>query len=96
MEKAFAKLYGSPYSRLLSTLVHAYIPPLHLPLVAWARKRIDKICRSFLWKGKAETNGGHYLVSWSLINNPKGIGGLGIINLERFGCALRLRWLWRA
>ncbi|WVZ97032.1 hypothetical protein U9M48_042597 [Paspalum notatum var. saurae] len=75
------------------------MPTYHLsvfPLAAWVRKRIDKIHRSFLWKGKAETNGGHCLVSWPLINKPKDLGGLGIINLEKFSRALRLRWLWRA
>ena len=28
----------------------------------WAVKRIDKIRRSFLWKGTPEANGGHCLV----------------------------------
>ncbi|WVZ96688.1 hypothetical protein U9M48_042292 [Paspalum notatum var. saurae] len=58
----------------LVSLVLSSMPTYHLsvfPLAAWARKRIDKIHRSFLWKGKAETNGGHCLVSWPLINKPK-------------------------
>ncbi|WVZ96648.1 LOW QUALITY PROTEIN: hypothetical protein U9M48_042260, partial [Paspalum notatum var. saurae] len=71
------------------------MPTYHLfvfPLVAWARKRIDKIRRSFLCKDKAETNGGHGL---PLVSKPKALGSLGIINLEKSGHALRLRWLWR-
>ncbi|WVZ52900.1 hypothetical protein U9M48_003903 [Paspalum notatum var. saurae] len=83
---------------LISSVLSS-MPTYHLsvfPLAAWARKRIDKIRHSFLWKGKAETNGGHCLVSWPLINKPKDLGGLGIINLEKFSRALRLHWLWRA
>lgn len=75
------------------------MPTYHLsifPLAAWARKHIGKIRRSFFWKGKAETNGGHCLISWPLISKPKDLGGLGVINIERFGRDLRLRWLWRA
>jgi len=60
----------------------------------WAIKRIDKIRRSFLWKGSAEANGGHCLVRWAKVMRPKKFGGLGVLDLELFGRALRLRWLW--
>ncbi|WVZ62234.1 hypothetical protein U9M48_012000 [Paspalum notatum var. saurae] len=82
----------------LVTSVLSSMPTYHLtvfPLVAWARKQIDKIRRSFFWKGKVETNGGHCLVSWSMVRKPKALGGLGAINLEKFGRALRFRWLWQ-
>jgi hypothetical protein len=39
-------------------------------------------------------SGGHYLVMWPKAARPKALGGLGILDLERFGRALRLRWLW--
>jgi len=32
----------------------------------WAIRQVDKIRRSFLWKGTADANGGHSLVKWSM------------------------------
>jgi hypothetical protein len=62
----------------------------------WAIARIDKFRRGFLWKGHELDNahGGHCLVSWQIYTRPKKYGGLGIKDLEKFGKALRLRWLW--
>lgn len=57
-------------------------------------KEIDKIRRSFLWKGSEEANGGHCLVNWKKVRRPKKHGGLGVLDLAMFGRALRLRWLW--
>jgi hypothetical protein len=65
------------------------------PLTAWSHKRIDKICRFFLWKGKTESNGGNCLVAWPLVSKPKDLDDLGVINLDKFGHALCLRWLWK-
>lgn len=90
------KIFRSPCNFTLAIL--SSMPTYHLsifPLAAWARKHIGKIRRSF-WKGKAETNGGHCLISWPLISKLKDLGGLGVINIERFGRDLCLRWLWRA
>jgi hypothetical protein len=33
-------------------------------LQKWAIKKIDKLRRSFLWKGAPDANGGHCLVKW--------------------------------
>ena len=63
------------------------------PLKKWAEK-IDKIRRGFLWKGQEKANGGNCLVSWECVQRPLQFGGLGILNLELFGWALRSRWLW--
>ena len=63
-------------------------------LQKWAIKQIDKIRRSFLWKGEADVGGGHCLVQWAHVKKPKSSGGLGVLDLEMFSRALRLRWLW--
>jgi hypothetical protein len=62
----------------------------------WAIARIDKFRRGFLWKGHELDNvhGGHYLVNWQICTRPKKFGGLDIKDLDKFGRAFRLRWLW--
>ena len=59
-------------------------------------KRIDRLRRSFLWRGETPENvtGGHSLINWPTTCLPKEKGGIGIMDLERFTRALRLRWLW--
>jgi hypothetical protein len=51
---------------------------------------------SFLWSGQDPENikGGHCLVNWQVCTRPRKLGGLGIKDLDKFGRALRLRWLW--
>jgi hypothetical protein len=55
---------------------------------------LDKARRRFLWAGDAEISGGKCKVGWPLVARPVQFGGLGILDLERFSRALRLRWLW--
>ena len=57
-------------------------------------KHIDSCRRSFLWKGAQSAKGGHCLLAWPRVCRPPDLGGLGIIDLQRFGYALRMRWLW--
>lgn len=57
-------------------------------------KELDKLRRKFLWAGNQELHGGKCKVSWARVLRPMDRGGLGIQDLEKFGRALRLRWLW--
>jgi len=65
------------------------------PLAVWARKQIDKIRCSFLWKGDDNANDGHCMVNWPTMSKPKDMGGLGVTNLDKFSRALCVRWLWQ-
>jgi hypothetical protein len=61
----------------LVTTVLSSMPTYHLtvfPVTVWARKKIDKIRRSFLWKGEENANGGHCLVNGPTICMPKDLG----------------------
>jgi hypothetical protein len=81
----------------LLNVVLSTIPTYFLTMFSpkkWTLKNINKIRRNFLWKGAEEAIGGHCLVSWKKVQRPKKLGGLGVIDLELFRRALRLRWLW--
>jgi hypothetical protein len=44
-------------------------------------------------KGQEKAQGGNCLVSWENVHRPLEYGGLGILNLEKLGWALKIRWL---
>jgi hypothetical protein len=46
-------------------------------------------------KGGDNANGGHCLVKWPTFTIPKDLGGMGVPDLDKFGRALWLRWLWQ-
>jgi hypothetical protein len=55
---------------------------------------MDKIRRRFLRAGNQQLHGGKCKVSWARVYRLLNRGGLGITDLEKFGRALQLRWLW--
>ena len=77
---------------VLSAMPVYFLTVFSLP--KWAIKKIDKIRRSFLWKGEENASGGHCLVNWKKCKLPKELGGLGILDLQMCSRALRLRWIW--
>lgn len=54
---------------------------------------LDKARRRFLWCGNSEISGGKCKVGWPYVIRPIVFGGLGILDLDKFSRALRLRWL---
>lgn len=88
-----------PGRELLVKTVLTAMPTYFLTVFSmpkWGIKRIDRFRRSFFWKGRDpdQVRGGHCLVNWETCLRPKKWGGLGFKDLEKFGRALRLRWLW--
>jgi len=67
---------------------------LAITISPWVIQCIDKLRRAFLWAGTDTVSGGKCSVAWPKVCRPPDLGGLGLIDLEIFGYALRMRWLW--
>lgn len=59
-----------------------------------ACKKIDKICRSFVWGSKPEKCKMHQ-VAWNEVIKPKTMGGLGIKDMRSLNFALIAKIDWR-
>lgn len=64
-------------------------------LPIWVIKQLERLARSFLWKGQQDCLGGHCLVNWPTVCLPKINEGLGIPNLQLRNISLLIRWLWK-
>jgi hypothetical protein len=58
-------------------------------------KEIDNLRKSFLWAGSEKLTGAKCKVNWPRSTRPTESGDLGILHLQNFARALRLRWLWK-
>ncbi|XP_062112512.1 uncharacterized protein LOC133823677 [Humulus lupulus] len=54
---------------------------------------IEAICRAFLWKGLAKTQGSG-LVAWSSVCTPKAAGGLGFRKISEWNIASLGKYVW--
>jgi hypothetical protein len=66
---------------------------ISLGLPKWMHKALIKIMRAFLWLGSGETQAGRCLVAWERVQWSLHLGGLGVLDLNGMGLALRMRWL---
>jgi hypothetical protein len=95
MERKMAQQSWPPHLSHVNPLFHANLPPHGVPACGLDKGKNDKFRISFMWKGEENANGGHWLVNWLMVSRPKDLGRLGLPDLDKFGRALRLRWLWQ-
>jgi hypothetical protein len=65
-----------------------------LPIVPGTLKIINKLERAFIWAAKESTSGAKCKINREVVCCPNCYGSLGVLHLEKFTTALRLRWPW--
>ncbi|XP_073355531.1 uncharacterized protein [Aegilops tauschii subsp. strangulata] len=93
------KLLNKPGRVALAQSVLTAMATFHITTLNLSKgtlRKIDKIIQAFIWQkeDQSQTSRGDSLVNWKTVYCPRHLGGLGIMDLERFSRALRLRWPW--
>ncbi|XP_058771889.1 uncharacterized protein LOC131645230 [Vicia villosa] len=65
-----------------------------LPIPKMVTKKLEAMCRSFLWTGKGEITR-KSPIAWDRVCGPKSNGGLDVINLEAWNKTCLTKLLWK-